>query len=111
MLALPAPPVTVSGAGNYRTARLVAIVAGLLGAVLALATPLLPVKQTTAQLNWPQDGVFSSVTAPLISYVATDLDITVPCRAAAGLAGTENAGKTVLLSTVPKQAPKAVDRG
>jgi arabinosyltransferase C len=103
--------VTGGGARDYRTARLVAIVAGLLGAFLALATPLLPVKQTTAQLNWPQDGVFSSVTAPLISYVAADLDITIPCRAAAGLAGTENAGKTVLLSTVPKQAPKAVDRG
>ncbi|MDT5092595.1 MAG: arabinosyltransferase [Mycobacterium sp.] len=111
MMALRSTPVTGSAAGDYRTARLVAIVAGLLGAVLALATPLLPVKQTTAQLNWPQDGIFSSVTAPLISYVATDLDITVPCRAAAGLAGTQNAGKTVLLSTVPKQAPKAVDRG
>ncbi|MGE5695889.1 MAG: arabinosyltransferase domain-containing protein [Candidatus Sericytochromatia bacterium] len=94
-------------AGNYRTARIVAIVTGLLGAALALATPLLPVKQTTAQLNWPQNGVFSSVTAPLISYVATDLNITVPCRTAAGLDNT----KTVLLSTVPKQAPKAIDRG
>jgi arabinosyltransferase C len=99
------------GAGNYRTARLIAIVAGWLGVALALATPLLPVKQTTAQLNWPQNGVFSSVTAPLISYVATDLEITVPCRAAAGLAGPENTNKTVLLSTVPKQATKAVDRG
>jgi len=99
------------GAGNYRTARIVAMVTGLLGVALALATPLLPVKQTTAQLNWPQNGVFSSVTAPLISYVATDLNITVPCRAAAGLAGPENANKTVLLSTVPKQAPKAIDRG
>lgn len=89
---------------------MVAIGAGLLGVVLALATPLLPVKQTTAQLNWPQNGVFSSVTAPLISYVATDLTITVPCRAAAGLAGP-NTTKTALLSTVPKQAPKAIDRG
>ena len=94
-------------AGTYRTARIVAIVTGLLGVLLALATPLLPVKQTTAQLNWPQNGVFSSVTAPLIAYVATDLEITVPCRAAAGLDNT----KTVLLSTVPKQAPKAIDRG
>ena len=84
---------------------------GLLGAALALATPLLPVKQTTAQLNWPQNGVSRRVTAPLIAYVATDLNITVPCRAAAGLAGPANANKTVLLSTVPKQAPKAVDRG
>ena len=76
-----------------------------------MATPLLPVNQTTAQLNWPQNGVLQSVNAPLIGYVATDLKITVPCQTAAGLAGPENAGRTVLLSTVPKQAPKAVDRG
>lgn len=97
--------------GNHRIARLVASVAGLLGVLLAIATPLLPVNQTTAQLNWPQNGTFGSVDAPLIGYVATDLNITVPCDAAAGLAGPGNAGKTVLLSTVPKQAPKAVDRG
>jgi len=30
---------------NHRTARLIAIVAGLLGTLLALATPLLPVEQ------------------------------------------------------------------
>ncbi|HZC94308.1 MAG TPA: arabinosyltransferase domain-containing protein, partial [Mycobacterium sp.] len=96
---------------NHRAARLVAVVAGLLGALLAIATPLLPVKQTTAQLNWPQNGVLGSVEAPLIGYVTTDLNISVPCQAAAGLAGTGNSGKTVLLSTVPKQAPKAVDRG
>ncbi|ORV06461.1 arabinosyltransferase [Mycolicibacterium canariasense] len=92
---------------NHRTARLVAIVAGLLGTVLAVATPLLPVTQTTAQLNWPQNGTLTSVDAPLIGYVATDLNISIPCSAAAGLAGPRN----VLLSTVPKQAPKAVDRG
>lgn len=103
---------TVTDTGtNHRITRLVATVAGLLGALLAIATPLLPVSQTTAQLNWPQNGTFASVDAPLIGYVATDLNVTVPCQAAAGLAGPPNAGKTVLLSTVPKQAPKAVDRG
>src|SRR5690606_35591091 len=69
--------------------------------------PLLPVNQTTAELNWPQDGVLRSVEAPLIGYVGTELTINVPCEVAAGLTG----GRTVLLSTVPKQAPKAVDRG
>ena len=95
---------------NHRTARLIAVIAGLLGAALAIATPFLPVKQTTAQLNWPQNDVLGSVNAPLIGYVATDLDINIPCTAAAGLAGPQNAGRTVLLSTVPKQAPKAIDR-
>src|SRR5271157_1652227 len=107
---LPSTPVDDAG-GNHRIARLVATVAGLLGALLAIVTPMLPVNQTTAQLNWPQNGTFDSVDAPLIGYVATDLNVSVPCSAAAGLAGPENAGKTVLLSTVPKQAPKAVDRG
>ena len=93
--------------GNHRTVRLVAIVAGLLGALLAVATPFLPVKQTTVELNWPQNGVLASVDAPLIGYVPTQLDVSIPCRAAAGLEGP----RTVLLSTVPKQAPKAVDRG
>ncbi|MBV8290413.1 MAG: hypothetical protein JOY55_01060, partial [Mycobacterium sp.] len=67
---------------NFRTARIVAVVAGLLGTLLAIATPLLPVKQTTAQLNWPQNGVLGSVEAPLIGYVATDLSISVPCQVA-----------------------------
>lgn len=87
---------------NHRTARLIAIVAGLLGTMLAIATPLLPVNQTTAELNWPQNDVLSSVDAPLIGYVATDLEISVPCSVAAGL---DRPGRTVLLSTVPKQAP------
>jgi arabinosyltransferase C len=107
---LPSSPVSDTG-GNHRIARFVAAVAGLLGGLLAIATPLLPVNQTTAQLNWPQNGTFDSVEAPLIGYVATELNVTVPCQAAAGLAGPQNSGKTVLLSTVPKQAPKAVDRG
>ncbi len=92
---------------DYRIARAVAVVAGILGTLLAILTPLLPVKQTTAELNWPQNGALASVQAPLIGYVATDLDISVPCQAAAGL----TPAKSVLLSTVPKQAPKAVDRG
>jgi len=110
---LPSTPVVGNGARqtNHHTARLIAIIAGLLGAALAIATPFLPVKQTTAQLNWPQNDVLGSVNAPLIGYVATDLDINIPCSAAAGLAGPQNAGRTVLLSTVPKQAPKAIDRG
>ena len=63
---------SVSYAGaNYRIARLVAVVAGLLGVLLAIATPVLPVNQTTAQLNWPQNGTLDSVEAPLIGYVAT----------------------------------------
>ncbi|WP_407664445.1 arabinosyltransferase domain-containing protein [Mycolicibacterium grossiae] len=107
---LTSTPVSREGAAlpaNHRTARLIAIVSGLLGALLAIATPLLPVTQTTAQINWPQNGVLASVDAPLIGYVPTSMELTIPCSAAAALQGQ----RTVLLSTVPKQAPKAVDRG
>src|SRR5947209_18154186 len=90
---LPSTPVEDTGA-NHRIARVVAVVAGLLGALLAIATPVLPVNQTTAQLNWPQNGTFESIEAPLIGYVATELNVSVPCAAAAGLTGPQNAGKT-----------------
>ena len=42
---------------NHRTARSSPSSPGCSAPLLALATPLLPVKQTTAQLNWPQNGV------------------------------------------------------
>ncbi len=101
------PPARPAGDGDYRRARLLAIVTGFLGALLAVATPLLPVRVDTAQLNWPENNTLTSVTAPLVGYVPTDMTISIPCAAARGLEGHA----TVLLSTVPKQAPSAVDRG
>ncbi|MCV7417758.1 arabinosyltransferase [Mycolicibacterium litorale] len=47
---------------------------------MAVATPLLPVTQTTATLNWPQQGQFANVTAPLISQAPVSLTATVPCE-------------------------------
>ncbi|MGX7696416.1 arabinosyltransferase domain-containing protein [Gordonia polyisoprenivorans] len=88
-------------------AKLVAIITGLLGLFLALATPFMPVNQTTAQITWPQDGQINSVTAPLISYVPIDLDVSVPCSAVGELRG----GQSVLLSTTPKGAEKSPERG
>ncbi len=62
-----------------RIARWVATIAGLIGFVLSVATPLLPVVETTATLNWPQNGQLNNVTAPLISQVPVSLTATVPC--------------------------------
>ncbi|MET4427646.1 arabinosyltransferase domain-containing protein [Mycolicibacterium sp. 624] len=64
---------------DVKVARWVATIAGLLGFVLAVATPLLPVIQTTATLNWPQQGQLSNVTAPLITQAPVSLTATVPC--------------------------------
>ncbi|WP_197376434.1 arabinosyltransferase domain-containing protein [Mycolicibacterium baixiangningiae] len=65
---------------DVRIARWVATIAGLLGFVMAVATPLLPVTQTTATLNWPQQGQFANVTAPLITLAPVSLTATVPCE-------------------------------
>ncbi|OFJ53988.1 arabinosyltransferase [Mycolicibacterium grossiae] len=64
---------------DAKVARWVATIAGLLGFVLAVATPLLPVTQTTATLNWPEQGRFSDVTAPLLSQAPVELSATIPC--------------------------------
>ena len=70
---------TVNDENGSKIARWVASIAGLIGFVLAVATPLLPVTQTTATLNWPQQGQVSNVTAPLISLSPVSLTATVPC--------------------------------
>ncbi|MGK2855517.1 MAG: arabinosyltransferase domain-containing protein, partial [Microbacteriaceae bacterium] len=64
---------------DVKIARWVATIAGLLGFVMAVAVPLLPVTQTTATLNWPQAGQLSNITAPLISQAPVTLTATVPC--------------------------------
>ncbi|GJJ20451.1 arabinosyltransferase domain-containing protein [Mycolicibacterium mageritense] len=68
-----------SGGNDVKIARWVATIAGLLGFVLAVATPILPVVQTTATLNWPQQGQLTNVTAPLITQAPVSLTATVPC--------------------------------
>ncbi|WP_055476830.1 arabinosyltransferase domain-containing protein [Gordonia sp. HS-NH1] len=94
-------------AQTVRRARIVAIVTGLLGFLLALATPLMPVSQRTAEIDWPQNGQIGSVAAPLIGYTPVDLDVSIPCSAVDDLPP----GGSVLLSTTPKQAPKSGERG
>ena len=70
-------------------ARLVAIVAGVLGVLLCGLTPLLPVTQTTATILWPQgtgpDGNVGNITAPLVSGAPQALDVSIPCAAVASL--------------------------
>ena len=64
---------------DVKVARWVAAIAGLVGFLLSVATPLLPVVQTTATLNWPQAGQLNNVTAPLISLTPVSMTATVPC--------------------------------
>jgi arabinosyltransferase A len=79
---------------------LVAVVAGIAGVLLCGVVPLLPIKQTTATILWPQglkDGYVTDITAPLVSGAPRALDISVPCPAIATLS---SAGGLVL-STLP----------
>jgi arabinosyltransferase A len=68
--------------------RWIAVIAGIVGALLCAVVPLLPVKQTTATILWPQgltDGHVTDITAPLVSGAPRALDISIPCVAIATL--------------------------
>ena len=88
---------------DVRVTRWVATVAGLIGFILSIATPLLPVVQTTSTLNWPQNGQLNSVTAPLISLTPVDVKVTVPCSVVRALPPEGG----VVLSTAPKKGKDA----
>ena len=92
---------------DVRATRWVATIAGLVGFLLSVATPLLPVVQTTATLNWPQHvdgrGQLDSVTAPLISLTPVDVTASVPCSVLRALPPEGG----VVLSTAPKKGKDA----
>ena len=85
------------------SARWVATIAGLIGFVLSIATPLLPVVQTTAMLTWPQNGQLNSVTSPLISLTPVDFTASVPCSIERDLPPSGG----VIVGTAPKQGKDA----
>jgi arabinosyltransferase A len=86
---------------TYRFARLIAVVAGIAGVLLCALAPLLPVKQTTATILWPQapgpDGLITDITAPLVSGAPQALDVSIPCQAIASLP----AAGGLVFSTIP----------
>ena len=90
-------------AQDVKIARWVATVAGLIGFVLSVLTPLLPVVQTTATLNWPQNGQLNNVTAPLISQVPVTMTVTVPCDVVRSM--PPNGG--LVLGTAPEDGKEA----
>ena len=90
----------------HRIARLIAVIAGIVGVLLCGLVPLLPVKQTTATIAWPQapgsDGFVTDVTAPLVSGAPLALDVSIPCQAVATLPAEGG----LVFSTVP---PAGID--
>ena len=94
-----------------RIARLVAIIAGIVGLLLCALTPLLPVKQTTATILWPQaptaDGFVGNLTAPLVSGAPLALDVSIPCQAVATLPASGG----LVFSTIPPGGIDATRNG
>ncbi|WP_084478867.1 arabinosyltransferase domain-containing protein [Nocardia jejuensis] len=66
----------------------VALIAGVIAVLAAIAVPLLPVRVDATTLNWPQSGSVASVEAPLVSYAPLTFDATIPCAAVTQLADT-----------------------
>ncbi|WP_330181986.1 arabinosyltransferase domain-containing protein [Nocardia sp. NBC_01503] len=81
--------------------RLVALIAGLIAVLAAIAVPVLPVRIDAATIAWPQGDSAKSVEAPLISYAPLTFDASVPCAAAAQF---DSRGGT-LIATGPNGAP------
>ncbi|MEV0333522.1 arabinosyltransferase domain-containing protein [Nocardia sp. NPDC050717] len=84
--------------------RVIGLVAGVLGFVLAVAAPFLPVRQERVSLDWPQPQSLQ-LSAPLVDYVPLSLELSVPCTALRDMTGG------TVLSTVPPQAPRAGSKG
>ncbi|MDO3650005.1 arabinosyltransferase domain-containing protein [Nocardia mangyaensis] len=81
-------------------ARTVAIVAGVIAVLTAVAIPFLPVRVDAATISWPQQGSPAGVESPLIAYAPAEMSATVPCTALGSLA--ESGG--VVASTIPRQS-------
>ncbi len=87
--------------------RWTAIVSGVLGFLLFIAVPFLPVNQTQSQVSWPQNDSLGSIIAPLISVAPESLQAEIP------LAATEHLreGQSLVLGTVPADSEEATNRG
>ncbi|OBH24674.1 arabinosyltransferase domain-containing protein [Mycobacterium sp. E1319] len=95
---------------SQRIPRSIAAVAGIVGLLLCALVPLLPVRQTTATVSWPQGDVgghVGQITAPLVSGAPLALDISVPCAAMATLPPSGG----LVISTLPAGGTDAGKNG
>ncbi|MFN2495426.1 MAG: arabinosyltransferase domain-containing protein [Pseudonocardiaceae bacterium] len=86
-----------------RRLRVAATVLGLLGALLAVVVPLLPVVQETVAISWPRGGDITAVNTPLTAYQPQELTATVPCATARSL-DVRSEDPAAVLSTTPPGA-------
>ncbi|MFV8382358.1 arabinosyltransferase domain-containing protein [Corynebacterium hindlerae] len=83
-----------------------AIISGLVGFLLFVLTPFLPVSQTQSSFDWPQNGL-NSVNAPLLSYAPQEINLEVPVAATKKM--PEN--QWMVLGTLPADSKDATARG
>lgn len=84
-----------------------AISSGLLGLLMFVLLPFLPVNQVQSSLSWPQNGELSSVNAPLISYAPQSMDASIPVSALDSL----NDNQSLVMGTLPLDSTDATNRG
>ncbi|MFC5996216.1 arabinosyltransferase domain-containing protein [Pseudonocardia hispaniensis] len=91
--------------------RRMAATLGLLATLLAIAFPLLPVQQNTAELRWPTaSGGTAPVTAPLVAYRPAHLAAEIGCPAIRDL-DARSAAPATLLATTPPASPHGAQIG
>ncbi|MDQ3762405.1 MAG: arabinosyltransferase domain-containing protein [Actinomycetota bacterium] len=93
-----------------RLLRFAAAVLGLLGALLAVAVPLLPVVQDTTVITWPRPGQLAPVNAPLVAFQPQSLTAAIPCAAATSV-DARLAQPAPLLATTPPGSPQGAAVG
>lgn len=99
-----------SGVPRLRLLRFSAALLGLVGALLAVAVPLLPVIQQTSVITWPQHGNLAPVNAPLTIYQPQTMAATIPCAAAMSLDARSPLPAPVL-ATTPPNSPEGASVG
>ena len=96
-----------TAASRAHAVHILAVISGVLGFLLFIATPLLPVNQTQSSFSWPQNESLNSINAPLISVAPESFHATVPVAALDGLRDDE----TLVLGTVPQDSTESSNRG
>nr|WP_154754958.1 arabinosyltransferase domain-containing protein [Amycolatopsis pithecellobii] len=96
----PRPDTTTSSVPGTLLWRWLAVVLGVFSAACAIAYPLMPVVQDTAQITWPVGSDTRPVNAPLTGYWAQDMQVDLPCATIQAV-NSRLPGGALLFSTVP----------
>nr|WP_236789019.1 arabinosyltransferase domain-containing protein [Amycolatopsis sp. GM8] len=94
------PETTHSSRPGTTLWRWLAIVLGVFSAACAIAYPLMPVVQDTAEITWPVGSDTRPVNAPLTGYWAQEMQVDVPCATIQSV-NSRMPGGAFLFSTVP----------